>query len=662
MAMMRAIPERLSGLFSDEQAQPLPEKTDGALIEEIEALYRRARDDRRPYERDWQQILAFLKGQQWLEWSRVRSTLWLPPAPPWRVRHVVNLMQPMYRTLFGKLTAQPLRRGRVRPANDTPDARQDAQAQDELLEYLWTQCGSEEEALEVARWALQLGTGIHYVLWDKTRGDALPENPETGQPVVDESGEPVHLGDVDHIAVSPFEFLPEPLVSRVEDMEWCFYVKIRTAAYVQRKFGKKIDEQQVPSDEYAVGNISGDDEPDAPPQSGVLVKAFFRRPCAEYPKGQYIVYAGHEVLYRGEAPYAQDPIPFEVARERMIPGRFWGRSVFADLMPLQRAYNKLLSQAVEIRNSTARPKWHVFKNSLEAGKTISTAPAEIIVTNVVPGVSDGGRPTKIEGGQVPASFFAEAEQIRSQFYEIAGVHDFARGAKSVAGGNTFSGLNLMLEQDDTRMGVLRRDLDRAALKVERMKLHRVKEFYLEQRTISIIGPDKASESKEFYAEKIPEDVDVQMLDSGNLPTSWAARQQYVKELMETEVKPNALLSDRRSAMKLMGLADIEGVNDEYNRDVRQAQRENEKMTLGVQAPDGTMQIVVPEAHDYDNHFVHGQEHDSHRKGEDFEQLVAANPAIGEAFDLHVAQHRAFVAQMMPTAPLSVPSPQEGVAA
>lgn len=676
---LRIVPEFLSGVLS--QDKPLPQKTDGQVIEEIEDLYRRARDDRRSYERDWQIILAFLKGQQWLEWNRSTNALWLPPAPPWRVRHVVNLMQPVYRTLFGKLTSQPLRRGRVRPANDTPDARQDALAQDELLEHLWTQCGSEEESLEVGRWGLLLGTGIHYIPWDKSKGDALTQpatlvmpdpatgrqtevpNPQSGQPLrepnpetgeEDPEGNPLHLGDVDHISVSPFEFFPEPLVARIEDMEWVFYVKVRPASYVFRKFGVKLDEEQIPSDEYAVGNISGDDEPMAPPARGILCKAFFRRPTSEYPEGQYIVYASNQLLYRGPAPYPKDPLPFEVVRERMIPGRFWGRSVFADLVPLQRNYNKLLSQAIEIRNATARPKWHVFKNALDAGKTISTAPAEVIVTNVIAGVADGGRPTKIEGGTVPPSFFAEAEQVRAQFYEIAGVHDFGRGTKGIAGGNTFSGLNLMLEQDDTRIGTLRRDIDRGTLAVERMKLRRVKQFYIEPRTIAVVGADKTSEVKEFYAEKIPEDADVELIDSGNLPTSWAARQQYVMELMKTEVKPGSLLSDRRAALKLMGLADVEGIYDEYNRDVRQAQRENEKMTKG----DENGQILVPPAHDYDNHLVHGQEHDSYRKGEEYEQLVAANPAIAQAFEQHVAQHRAYVQQALMMQAAVAPQPPQ----
>src|SRR3990167_8965496 len=228
-----------------EQRDRAATSDDAQLISDWEEMFKRAQEDRRQYERDWQTNLAFLKGQQWLEFSKQTSSLYLPPAPPWRVRHVANLIQPVYRTMYGKVTAQSLHRGRVRPTNETSDSRQDAEAQDELLEYLWSKTGSEEQTGEVIRWAIITGTGIHHPCWDKSKGDPLPPvpDPETGQatPVTDDSGNPIRLGDVDHIAVSPMEFYPEPMVATTEDMEWCVYVKVRPASYILRKYGVKME-------------------------------------------------------------------------------------------------------------------------------------------------------------------------------------------------------------------------------------------------------------------------------------------------------------------------------------------------------------------------------------------------------------------------------------
>lgn len=633
---------------------------DTELLTRLNDKLKKAKDNRRQYEREWMTNLAYLRGQQWLQWDKVRQTLYLPPAPPWRVRSTTNLIQPIYRTILGKISGS-VSQAKVRAANDTPDAQQDARAQDELREYLWVKCDSEETSLEALKWAIIAGTGIHHPCWDKSLGDAVIQpdttlvdsidamgqptqveqpNPDAGQPVrepgvggqPDPSGNAVHQGEIDHIAVSPFEFFPEPLAQKIEDMEHVFYVKVRPASYVNRKFGTDLEDETIPVDEYTVNN----NEDASSVAKGLMLHEYWERPNAVRPAGQYVVFLKDKILFKGDNPYRREPIPFIAVREATVPGRFWGRSIVSDLVPLQETYNKLTSQGAEIRNSIARPKWHVFRNALRPGQTISTAPAEVIVTDVVPGAPDGGKPTKIEGGDVPASFFQEAERIQRQFWEVAGLHDFSRGTQP--GGKTFGGLNLLIEQDDTRAGILKRDHENAILKVEKAKLRLAKQFYIEPRTITIVGPDQSAEVKEFYAETIPDDVNVELVAAGQLPSSWAARQQYILELIKTPIVPGSIISDPRTAVKMLGLADVEGVFDKINRDIRQAQRENELMMAGQ----------LPQAHEYDNHMVHGEEHDDVRKGEEYEAAVAANATIEQVFMQHVALHKGLIQAAMPT--------------
>lgn len=654
--------------------QPSRTKTtdDTAVLTELEDKYKKAKDDRRQYEREWQTSLAFLKAQQWLEWDRVRQTLYLPPAPPWRVRSTTNLIQPIFRTILGKISAQKTQ-AKVRAVNETPEAAEDARAQDQLLDYLWDRCDSEAAVLDALKWAIVAGTGIHHPCWDKSIGEELTNpdtvegppdemgqptqmpHPEAGQPVREPGpdGQPnpegnvVHMGDIDHTAVSPFEFFPEPLAQRIEDMEYVFFVKVRPASYVNRKFGTELEDQAIPSDEYAMNTIESDQNQSSVAK-GIPLFEYWQRPNASAPEGRYVVYVKDKILFNGPNPYPKEPIPFIAVREATVPGRFWGRSVIADLVPLQQTYNKIKSQMLETTNSISRPKWAVVKGALDPGKTISTAPAEVITYNPIAGAFEGGRPTKIAGGDIPAGMFNLLARIQSEFYEVAGIHDFSKGLSGLGGVRAGFALKMLLEEDSTRTGILKRNLDESIIKLEKAKLHLAKQFYIEPRTIAVVGKDSTAEVAEFYAERIPDDVDVHIIASGGLPESLAARQEYVLELIKTPVSPQSLLPDPRVALKLLGLGDVEGVYEDMNRDIRQAERENEKMMVGT----------AVEAHDYDNHVVHGQQHDGTRKGEQYEQVVATNPAIGQVFATHIAMHKLLIQQAMvaATPPPAPPSP------
>lgn len=657
----------IKSVFGKADADRAQVQTDADTLKDLDDRFRRAREDRRKYEGEWQTSLAFLKGQHWLQWSRQRQALYQPPVPPWRQRVTKNLTGPTMRTMLGKLLANPTQ-AKVQAANNTPEAAQDARAQDEFIDYLRTVCRSEKVEEEAARWLLATGTEIHHPCWDKSLGDELtypdtlpsegvdptgaplPDQPHpmAGQPMRepnketgedDGTGNVVHMGEIDHVAVSPFQFFPEPGVENIEDMEWCLYVSVKPASYVNRRYGTHFDDETVPTDEFVTYTTASDESSGGTTQ-GVLLKRFWERPNNEYPEGRYVVYANDEVLFSGPNPYPKFPIPFVVGRDRTaVPGRFWGRSVVADLVPLQRAYNKLNSQAAEIREATARPKWHAFKGSLIPGKPITTAPAEVLETMPVPNMPDGGRPTKIEGGDVPQSFMVEAASIERQFYEIAGLHDFSRGTQGLAGGKTAAGLRMLIEQDDTRMGILKREHDRTIVDVETAMLKLAKQFYIEPRAITVVGPDMATEVHQFFAEKIGDDPQVRLVTSGSLPLSYAAREDTVFGWME-----RGIVTDQRIIRKLLGLSTMPGVGDSLDLDVRQAERENQMMKQGQ----------IPQAHDYDNHLVHGQEHDDYRKGEEYEQLAASNPSVAQAFDGHVALHKQFIAAaMQPTVPPKV---------
>src|SRR5882757_72084 len=81
------------------------------LLQWVQSQYSSAKNARSRIERQWYMNLAFYRGRQNISFvSTTAATngfrLLVPPAPPWRVRMVINKIRPMIRTEVSKLTSQ----------------------------------------------------------------------------------------------------------------------------------------------------------------------------------------------------------------------------------------------------------------------------------------------------------------------------------------------------------------------------------------------------------------------------------------------------------------------------------------------------------------------------------------------------------------------------
>src|SRR5690606_3804127 len=85
-----------------------------------------------------------------------------------------------------------------------------------------------------------------------------------------------------------------------------------------------------------------------------------------------------------------------------------------------RNYNKSRSQAVEIRNLAAKPKWLVPKGSID--RPITTAPAEQIEYIPIAGY----RPEPILGREVPTTYWRGLEHPRNVISEVSCQHEVSR--------------------------------------------------------------------------------------------------------------------------------------------------------------------------------------------------------------------------------------------
>ena len=111
------------------------------------------------------------------------------------------------------------------------------------------------------------------------------------------------------------------------------------------------------------------------------------------------------------------------------------------------------------------------------------------------------------------------------------------------------------------------------------------------------------------------------------PISRSAKQAQITELMKGGFIPV------EKGLQYLELGDTAKLYEEMQIDVRQAERENLKMSKGVPTPINT----------FDDHMAHVQEHDNYRKREEYEN---APDEIKRLLGNHVLQHLVKVTKMM----------------
>lgn len=604
--------------FSDYQNNP---GLQTRMTRDLDEKFDEARRARLPLEAQWLINLAFYIGKQWVQLDPVTRRLEMPAVPPWRVLIVVNHIMSAVRMEYAKLTRNRPR-AIVEAEGAEPEKHQRAKASNKILDYLWKRSGKHVATKQALLWALVLGTGLIKVFWDPTAGDELPIGPDGKQPMAD-NGVPLHLGEIQAHAVSPFEVYIDPHGETMDDKYWLFHVKLRSAPYVKEKYGVDMVEEEVPGDEYLEGRLSTLlDQQISGHQKGILVKEYWERFSSKNPQGRYVVYARDRVLYAGPNPYPKWQIPFVSIIHIPVPGRFWGDCIVSQLIDAQRNYNKSRSQAVEIRNLMSKPKWLVQRGTID--RPITSAPGELIEYN------GAVRPEPIAGKDVPVTLWKDLEQTMAEIASISGQRDVAHAgtAGTPAGAHTAMGIALMQEQDDTRLSPTSQFYEEAIEAMEIGTLHLARQFYIEPRTAKVVGRNSEVEVLEFSKDDIPEDVSLRVEAGSSLPSSPTAKRALILELWKEKV-----ITDPRRVIELMEFGNEEGLYDDINLDIARAERENEIMKTG-RAP-GDPQSQTSGVEYFDNHQVHLHTHDAFRKTEDYEQLV---PEIQQVFAQHDMAH------------------------
>ncbi len=596
------------------------------IVAEVKDDFKRRQEDRLPFELAWQLNMNFVAGNQYCRISK-RGIEKEDKEYGWQCRDVYNHIAPIYETRLAKLSrVKP--KMLVRPVGSDDGDIMSAKVSSKILESCSEKLRLTALMDKATMWSEICGTSFYKISWDKAAGAILPsQNSE------------LRTGDVRLDVCPPFEIYPDSNTCQtLDEVNSLIHAKVYTVEEIKSIWGADVKGEDVkvfaPGSVAVTGgfgvngfsvNVTEQVKKDA-----VMVIERYTRPCAKYPDGQLIIVAGDAILYVGELPYfngesGERDLPFVRQVSSLAAGSFWGTSVVERLIPIQRAYNAVKNRKQEFLNRISMGVLAVEEGSVD--------PDELTDGGLTPGRvltyrQGANLPRLLDAGNLPSEFLYEEERLLTEFLEVSGVSELMRNSSTAQHVTSGVALQLLVEQDDTRMNISADQIRCAVRDVARQILRLYRQFAVTKRIERVVGEDGGVEVFYFKNSDLTSD-DVVFETENEINDTPSARRALVMDLLSagllTDKDGKISQAGKLKILEMMGFGNWESSQDVATLHQRKAQKENLFFT------DDT------EPMDIDDHAIHIEEHVKHvvsglakKQGKEYEQKLLA----------HIKLHRA----------------------
>lgn len=683
--------DNLKGLYSSVKKSIWGDESDDTkLMAEYDSAMEDCAASRSAYEKIWFTNIAFVLGQQWVKWNNITKKFDEPKVPDWRVRLVCNKILPRYRKALNRLSTYDPTAVVTPNSNETLDTEA-AQLGTKVLKGLKDKVQMVKKNHKMNQWRLMCGAAFKYYFWNPTLGSDLPnEGEQEGRinqvnedlsrdlsalddltqesegeiaPVQKEQPEGLRTGDVDCEVWNAFEVYPLDNPSSLETCYKLMHCRFVPIDWLKARYPDKADLIKPEKDDTTagmylnkiagiIGNQGGGIPADKLDENKVLFKRVFERPSAKYPKGRFTAYANKVMLEKGEIPNIELGKEFEIPIVKYddleVPGRFWGQATIEQMIPLNKEYNKSISQLVETRNLISKPKWVAVKGTV-GPNSITTEPAEVIEWNAsVPGAQE---PHPITPPSVPQYVVALPDIIDKNIGDVGAMHEasLAQAPKGITSGRALRELK-QSDEDELNPLFVQDAENKKTIYTALLKL--VQANYTEERLIKVVGKDKITDVISFVGADLRNNTDVWVETTDIVPASRSGRQEMVMSFYD-----KGLLGDiskdetKKRAIRLLEWGNIDDIWEDASLDAKQARYENKELAKGN----------PQRVESWDVHSAHILEHERPIKS----PLFKRQPANVQTITVkHLKDHQDWAMGINPENPqanINVQPPQEQMA-
>ncbi len=462
----------------------------------------------------------------------------------------------------------------VRPEDNSNEAKEAARLGREVLLQLWDDCSVNLKRLMLTMWTQQCGHAYFHVGFDDELGAPLTD-PETG----DFMG---YEGKVTVDVVSAFELFPDPLATTLEECQKIVRAKVRKLDYFRTRYPEKGHlvkqegawlqsiqyEQRINGLTSNSGIASGGGSPQQM-ENAAIELAYYEKRSRKHPSGRLIVAANGVILQDGPLPVGE--IPLAKFDDVMVAGKYYSEAVITHARPLQDQYNRTLTRRAQWTNNLLAGKYLAARGHALAPESLDDSSGEVVEYDQLP--NGAAPPTAIDVPVIPSYAYTETDQLDKEIDRIFGLSDVSKG-ELPSSSIPAVGMQLLLEQDETRIGIEVEQHEHAYAQVgQLMLLYAAKNFKTDR---NLIERNENSEMiiRKFSGKDLPQRPDVRVVRGSTVPTSSAVRKQdvmnaYTNGLLGNPTDP--LVQER--VMEMMEFGDSDGLWEDAALDANQSRRD-----------------------------------------------------------------------------------------
>lgn len=592
------------------------------IIADVKRDFAARVEARRPYETQWRLNMNFYMGNQYCTALPTGEIADVERDYYWQEREVFNHISAIVETRQAKLnTVRPSLT--VRPFSSDDGDVKTAKNATKILNSACDRLDVDALLTDGTMWSEICGTGFYYIGWDARAGLEISDG--------------VFEGDVCASVVPPFEIYPDNIFAQnVSDCRSIIRARAVDVDELKRVYGKTVQPETsdvIGLSSAAVGgglvanSALNKLAPTVADHSAVLIERYVA-PSSDKPDGELAVVANGVLLHYGALPYingvdGRREIPYIKQVSLVNAGCFFGASVVERSIPVQRAYNAVKNRKHEFMNRLSMGVMAVEDGSVDIDnlEQEGISPGKILVYR------QGATPPRmVDMGSVPTAFDTEEARLLNEFTKISGVSEIMRSSEAVSANMSGVALQLLIEQDDTRLSLSAEYVRIAARDIARHILRLYKQFGSDSRLARIAGQNGQVELVRWSASDISSD-DVIFTTDNELLSTPAMRQNMMIELFKM-----GLLSDAEGKMsetqkhrflEALGYGGWDSDIDLAQVHVSRAETENLKDAYKI--------------NEFDDHELHA---DAHVK-----YLLSECPTgkKAERLKAHIKEHRAAIA-------------------
>lgn len=614
-------------------------KTASDLVAKVDVLRR----GRAPFDNQWKLNLAFYKGKQYSYFNRASRQISTLPTedgdkPRYRVRLVSNQIITGSQSLLAKYTkTKPVIT--ASPGSGSQSDVKAAQMAERLVEFWWDEFTLDDKLEEALLWSIITGQGFWKISWDPHANKQMrfTIGPD-GKPITDDSlkteftsqlqqfgiqpqEKVVYLGDIKVEAISPFDVYLDPSAKTFEDCKFVICTHNLEPDEIKARWGVDVVADAVsttPETALPYDPAGNQGEKNV---RRVFIGYFL--PTVANPDGRYVVWIENpnQILEDKKWPYPLNKLPFVKFPGLRVPGSIYDGSHVEQTIPLQKELNRTLSQIVEWKNLTIRPRVWAPTGSLRT--RVTSEPGVVYEYNPVAGL----KPEVEQPKPIPPYVFQHLEEISGRIKEIFALTDVSEGTVPP---NVEAGIaiDLLQELSADRLAPTIKLIEKALARSGQLMLSLAQQYYIEPRLLKIRGSGGSTQVQKFSQADISGGVSINVETGSGLPRTRAGRQAQIERWVAAGIIP------QEKAWKYIDVADLKGLAAQFQADEDQAYREIEKMIKGEPLNVPALQKAQQAVQAGQNPTT-GQPLTPQDDPNSLYQQAALSPRVGENYDVHL---------------------------